>query len=638
MRSKKTCLAAAALAAALLLPGCGSDDKPTAQPAPAGPADPLPTAAAEWTVLVYLAADNNLEAAALENIKQMAVQGSSAAVNVVAQIDRSAGKKQRGGYSTGPLLNLAPFTTAKRLWVKQGAVQELADLGETDTGDPAALSDFITWGLKTFPANKTALVLWDHGGGVSGFGWDGSNAEHHLTLASVGKAVEAGLAGAGKGRFDLLGFDACLMGNLEVAYELRGMADWFVGSQELEPAHGWDYVPILAAATARAAPVDLGKTIVDSYGAACVANKTAPQCTLALVDMSKIDAVVTAVNGLGAALKGKTVSVDEWVTVAEAQSKAEEYGKSPGARSKYGLIDCLDFSKNSPADEATRAALQGAIEGAVVANFRGEARPNAHGLTLFFGSSPELRTADYGALKFAQLDGWQPFLSSYYDTAKGRPAPAVSDVTSTPQEQGVRVGGAISSPQFVKEVDGLVALEKGNGSVTVLSLLRLADDAASFDWDQTLPQLTDGAAASNVTLFEEDRYTAGDGTTTRIFTFDALYLPPGEDPANAIDVVAYFSVTASGQSRLTGLFEFQENDAVSEIEIEPGSTLEPELYGLDASDQESWNPSGTALSLDDPGALVLKNAPAPAGDYFLGIGVVDYSDTQTFSGVDVTIP
>lgn len=634
MRATIACVAAALVVSLL---GCGGSDAPAA-PAPAA-ADPLPAAAADWTMLVYVAADNNLEAAALENVKQMAAQGSSANVNIVVQIDRSAGKKQRGGYSVAPLLNVPAFTTTKRLWLKKGAVQEVADLGEIDTGDPAALSDFITWGLTNFPSSKSALVLWDHGGGVTGFGWDDTSNHHHLTLSDTGKAVTSGLQRAGKAKLDLLGFDACLMGNLEIAYELRNLADWFVGSEELEPAHGWDYGPVIAAAASKVAPRELGRSIIDGYAASCVSHKTAPQCTLALVDMSKVEAVASAANQLGNALKGKVVTVEAWSEVATAQSKAEEYGKSPGSRSKFGVIDALDFARKSPADEGTRAALQGAIEAAVVANYRGQARPNAHGLTLFFGSTPELRTADYASLQFAQLDGWQPFLSSYYETAKGRPTPAVTEVTATPKEESVGVQGTVSDPLFVKEVDGLVAMEKGDGAVTVLSLLRLPDNATSFDWDRTLPQLVDGAGVtSGVTLFEEDRYTDEDGSEVRIFSFDADYFPPDAGPDEAVSVVAYFAQDASGESLLVGLYEFADNGSASEIEVEPGATLEPTLYGLDASDQESWTPSGAPLSLDDLDALRLENAPAPAGDYFLGIGVVDLSDTQTFSGADVSVP
>ena len=45
--------------------------------------------------------------------------------------------------------------------------------------------------------------------------------------------------------FDVLGFDACLMNMIEVAYQLKGTAQVVVGSEELEPGEGWPYHRVL---------------------------------------------------------------------------------------------------------------------------------------------------------------------------------------------------------------------------------------------------------------------------------------------------------------------------------------------------------------------------------------------------------
>jgi Clostripain family len=41
----------------------------------------------------------------------------------------------------------------------------LADLGEANTGDPALLEDFLSFGRRRFPARATMLVLSNHGSG-----------------------------------------------------------------------------------------------------------------------------------------------------------------------------------------------------------------------------------------------------------------------------------------------------------------------------------------------------------------------------------------------------------------------------------------------------------------------------------------
>ena len=45
----------------------------------------------DWTVMVYMAADNNLEAAAIDDLNEMERIGSTSQVDIVVQIDRIPG-------------------------------------------------------------------------------------------------------------------------------------------------------------------------------------------------------------------------------------------------------------------------------------------------------------------------------------------------------------------------------------------------------------------------------------------------------------------------------------------------------------------------------------------------------------------
>src|SRR3972149_6378807 len=96
--------------------------------------------AAEWLVLAYLAGDNDLEGALLAGLAQMGRGGSRpGSVEVLAQMDRSPGHDASKGN----------WSTTRRYYVTRGAdprrisSELLADLGETNTGDPRALEDFI---------------------------------------------------------------------------------------------------------------------------------------------------------------------------------------------------------------------------------------------------------------------------------------------------------------------------------------------------------------------------------------------------------------------------------------------------------------------------------------------------------------
>jgi len=190
----------------------------------------------DWTVLVYMAADNELDPFAAQNLRELAEGAAAPGTQVIVQIDRHV------RFATDSIVNLPPFSGTKRLRVESGYLRELADLGETNTADRHVLADFVRWGITEHPAERYALILWDHGAGWQGFGVDESETPRaRLALSDVRNAIAEGTQAAGVGRLAVLGFDACLMGTLEVAATLAPYADYLVASEELEPAHGWGY-------------------------------------------------------------------------------------------------------------------------------------------------------------------------------------------------------------------------------------------------------------------------------------------------------------------------------------------------------------------------------------------------------------
>src|SRR3990172_3246671 len=130
-----------------------------------------------WTILIYLAGDNNLDNAALDDRGEMKAVGSTPEVAVVAQIDRSGddgAQRYLVTPGTGELDGLA--------------ADRVATLPEVNTGDPVALLEFVRWGMATYPADHVALILWNHGAGwkdddiyrrTRDAGWDARDAPHN---------------------------------------------------------------------------------------------------------------------------------------------------------------------------------------------------------------------------------------------------------------------------------------------------------------------------------------------------------------------------------------------------------------------------------------------------------------------------
>ena len=105
---------------------------------------------AKWTVMVYMAGDNNLDGAALRDIEEMAQVGTTKDVNILVQLDRLEDKKTRR------------FLITKGGGYDRDCVETF---GETNTGDPKILEDFLAWSIERYPAERYFLILWNHGSG-----------------------------------------------------------------------------------------------------------------------------------------------------------------------------------------------------------------------------------------------------------------------------------------------------------------------------------------------------------------------------------------------------------------------------------------------------------------------------------------
>ena len=159
--------------------------------------------------------------------------------------------------------------------------------------EPQNLKDFIVWTKENYPADRYMLVLWDHGGGfANGYGADDLNrrgGESSSMTASemIGAIKDAGVI------FDVIGFDACLMQNVEYANALEPYADYYLASEETEPGTGWFYTAGFGrlAENPGLSTADFGKSMVSSYDQCNRAKNEGepnPSCTLSLVDLTLV--------------------------------------------------------------------------------------------------------------------------------------------------------------------------------------------------------------------------------------------------------------------------------------------------------------------------------------------------------------
>ena len=195
-------------------------------------------------------------------------------------------------------------STVGRYLVSGGKLETVEMLDPaTCMSEPQNLTDFIVWAKKNYPADRYMLVLWDHGGGfASGYGADDLNrredGEDIMSANEIIKAIKKADM-----KFDVIGFDACLMQNIEYANALEPYADYYLASQETEPGTGWFYTAGFGrlAEDPTLSTEEFGKSMVSSYDQSLRATHEGEiqnDCTLSLVDLTLVKPVYKKLTDL----------------------------------------------------------------------------------------------------------------------------------------------------------------------------------------------------------------------------------------------------------------------------------------------------------------------------------------------------
>lgn len=242
----------------------------------------VPAAKKPWTVMVYLAAVNNLNEFAYSDLAEMMKVGSNNNVNVIVYLN---------------ILQDNGTTSTLRLYVEKGRLMQIGAPGSEDSGSVDTLKKALTWALTDYPSDYIAVVLWDHGSGIL-------NKNERLTLRGIcyddvtnNYLTDRDCLDAfswaqntyrnGK-KFDIIACDACLMAMVEMAYTLASCTTYFVASQETIPGDGYDYERVLNTfLNTIPSPLNLTKTMVTAYQDEYVGT---PDYTLSAIDSSKIGA------------------------------------------------------------------------------------------------------------------------------------------------------------------------------------------------------------------------------------------------------------------------------------------------------------------------------------------------------------
>lgn len=275
--------------------------------------------------------------------------------------------------------NSAVSSKVNQIWQVRddGMVCLEEDLGSKSMTDPDTLSGFIRWCERNYPANRRALIFWDHGGGsVSGYGYDEKFASSgSMDLGQIEEALQDGGV-----TFDFVGYDACLMATTENALMLSKYADYMIASEETEPGIGWYYTNWLTALSRDPSmpTVEIGKQIIDDFVDTCGRKCKGQPATLSMVDLAEAEATVPQALSLFAKDTCELMENQEYARVSNARSDSREFGSS----SKTDQVDLVHLANNLDTQEGK--ALADALLSAVKYNRTSSNMTNSYGLSIYF--------------------------------------------------------------------------------------------------------------------------------------------------------------------------------------------------------------------------------------------------------------
>lgn len=397
--------------------------------------------------MVYMAGDNSLSSAGDVDLREMRTVGSNTDVNIVVQFD-----------------NAGNSGTNRYLIRHDGLDEPTIFLNETDSGSPNVLGDFISWTAQTYRAERYALILWSHGNGwqpteldriaksvaspqynsrelanrSSSTGktffrttWErlfqlpspsaraicvDEGSGHSLDTIELGKVLKAAKSVLGQS-IDLLGMDACLMSNLEVAYQARPYVNFIVASEDSEPNNGWPYDKVLRKLVDDPdQPVSsLAQHIVKSYIEFYENNNYPVAVTMTALDLSRIDLITKPIDKLADLLFDKMNSIK--IKIRDAQIDSANFYDNT-------LWDIADFSEQLGKRSEDLDLLQAInnlkiaqsvdLAGFIIAeNHWGARLDRCKGINIYFPLMSDV-SQFYGELDFAQQHRWAKMLSAYH--------------------------------------------------------------------------------------------------------------------------------------------------------------------------------------------------------------------------------
>lgn len=658
--------------------------------------DAQPTRA-QWTIMMYGAMDNDLERFLFYDIHQMQLAGSTPEVNMVVQFDRTEGYETRWGnwtdtrrfyltrkdapnHTPQQRLEIAAefFSTQMNFpyadaYAELQAIQQMNPaefdaifdayrlevdfdlepvqmLGEVDMSDPRSLEDFVTWAITEYPAERYMLVISSHGAGWAGIGPDYDSGRTIILTPDIEAGISAALQNTGVDKLDIIGFDACLMAQYEVATDLQSVARYLLAAEEVIPGFGWEYTAPLNALITNPTmdAVMLGQAIIDAYMEDYAAQGRT-RVDLHLLDLSAVDRLTAALAEFDRVMSADLVTLLD--TLAAARQTSQSFGLDPlFGDATYSFIDIKDFMRrvfiqsfDRPQVASAAQNVINAVDDMVVYSRADDSLPGANGVSFYFPLNERdyaLLGAERGyALASSGARQWNGFLTQVHQTINTRINPDSLRVTLTdvPSFSSIYDPAAIYfgyDGVGIAGIRALVSLELNIGHRVMIRETPIARTTGVIYEDEFYEYVDYSPRPSNHFVWDNRMTVLTDG----VQSVPVLLRPKGIDEGIINGVV--FDIAGDfvsevlliyniAQRQITSLYGFTDEGFPFQLQPFPGDTFVPIWQIISPNGQLDWELASATFDITF-GLPDVEFVPALDGVYHVGIEIEDLAGNIAF--------
>lgn len=368
----------------------------------------------DHTVLIYmcgadLESENQLATGDIQEI--LKVSGQPDDVNIVLETGGANSWASTYGISSSKL---------ERYHVENKSLVRDAQLTYASMGLTSTLQSFIEYGLNNYPADRTGLVFWNHGGGMRGVCYDEKKNDDVLKNSEIRSAVSGALSNCGMSgqKLEWVGYDACLMAVQDIAITNSEYFNYMIASEESEAGYGWDYDTWVDDLYSKKTTTTILKAIVDGFIADNGgASSSSGDQTLSYMNLSYASAYKTAWENLATQLNSKVTTSNKSTFNSAIISNIKHYADTD--YDYFCTFDAWDFvdklANNSAfssfrVDSSYTTAVKNAHANLVAYNLAQKGAGVSKGLCMYWPNSSQYSdVSTYYTTSETTLTTWRSF-------------------------------------------------------------------------------------------------------------------------------------------------------------------------------------------------------------------------------------